>query len=340
MPDFLDRQHTLDTYWRAIIPFGRNVASYKFALAKSLIELSDQGKTSILLEELAVPFAKHIVEHVQLAPKQATSASSRFIEACRKRANGDIDDQELIDQTVRLGFNNVIDAFHIVNNGEIPVRFFVDDRKGGKGGITVTDELFRLRERLQFQNLPSEVEARWRLVETAWQLNLPKGLVIGLDEQGTILTASDRGRRIAVTRSRDALNGYQKGKCFYCFADITIEGTDETLADVDHFFPWVLQRLGVNLPVDGVWDLVLACRRCNRGIDGKSSRVPTKRLLERLSTRNEFLIASHHPLKETLIAQTGGSYSDRVKFLNSIHETAWQSLIHTWEPRLENEVAF
>jgi hypothetical protein len=68
-----------------------------------------------------------------------------------------------------LGFNNVIDAFHVVNRGEIPVRFFSDERKNG-GGIRLTDELFRLRERLQFGNLPQEVEARWRLVETAWQL--------------------------------------------------------------------------------------------------------------------------------------------------------------------------
>jgi hypothetical protein len=100
-------------------------------------------------------------------------------------------------------------------------------------------------------------------------------------------------------------NGYQKGKCFYCFSDISIEGNDDTLADVDHFLLRVLLQLGVQLPVDGVWNLVLACRRCNRGIDGKSSRIPAKRLLERLDTRNEFLIASHHPLKETLIVQTG-----------------------------------
>jgi len=32
MADFLERQRTLDSYWRAVILFGRNVASYKFAL--------------------------------------------------------------------------------------------------------------------------------------------------------------------------------------------------------------------------------------------------------------------------------------------------------------------
>jgi hypothetical protein len=39
MAEFLERQRTPENYWRAVILFGQNVASYKFALAKSLIEL-------------------------------------------------------------------------------------------------------------------------------------------------------------------------------------------------------------------------------------------------------------------------------------------------------------
>jgi len=37
--EFYEVEPSLDNYWRAIILFGRNVASYKFALAKSLYEL-------------------------------------------------------------------------------------------------------------------------------------------------------------------------------------------------------------------------------------------------------------------------------------------------------------
>jgi hypothetical protein len=69
-------------------------------------------------------------------------------------------------------------------------------------------------------------------------------------------------------------------------------------------------------------------------------RVPLKRLLERLHTRNEFLITSHHPLKETLIAQTGDSTQSRTDFLNTVHGTALERLIHTWEPGSELEAAF
>jgi len=106
----------------------------------------------------------HVVEHLAKAPKQATSSSSRFLESCRKFADGSLNRGQLIAQTAKLGFNDVIDAFHIVNRDEIPIRFFVDERQS-TGGIRLTDELSRLRERLQFGNLPQEIEARWRSVE-------------------------------------------------------------------------------------------------------------------------------------------------------------------------------
>jgi hypothetical protein len=46
-------------------------------------------------------------------------------------------------------------------------------------------------------------------------------------------------------------------------------------------------------------------------------RLPDLTYLERLHTRNEFLISSHHPLKETLIQQTGSSEKARVIFVTS-----------------------
>lgn len=210
MPEFLERQRTPENYWRAVILFGQNVASYKFALAKSLIELSANGNESVKLNDLAEPFSRHIVEHLSKAPKQATSSSSRFLDSCRKFTSGEIGKDELIGQTAKLGFNNVIDAFHVVNHDEIPIRFFTDERKNG-GGIRLTDKLFGLRERLQFGNLPSEVEARWRLVETAWQLRVAR-TALAVDVENESLVVSRNGRRANLTSCRDALNGYQKGK--------------------------------------------------------------------------------------------------------------------------------
>ena len=137
-------------------------------------------------------------------------------------------------------------------------------------------------------------------------------------------------RRKSITGARDALSGYQKGHCFYCSDSFSLKATEPP--DVDHFFPRILTREWPVEVLDGVWNLVLACRRCNRGVAGKSDRVPSIKLLERLNARNEFLIASNHPLRDTLIAQTGGKESERRAFLSARHTAACAALIHKWEP--------
>jgi hypothetical protein len=234
MTAFTQVSPSLENYWRAIILFGRNVASYKFALGKSLLEAARAGKTFVPIAELARPFAGHIAQHLKLADKQATSRSSQFLDSCRKFNRGELTEEQLAEATVRLGFNNVIDAFHVVGPGEIQKRFFTDERASPQNGIRLTDDLFRLTEQYQHRNLPYEIEARWRLVETAWELTLPAtALVVAPDDELKCLVTDGRhGRRKAITSCRHALNGYQKGKCFYCFGDISlVEGADD-LADV------------------------------------------------------------------------------------------------------------
>lgn len=330
---FVSKVPQIEDYWRGIILFGRNVTSYKFALAKSLLNLKPQSGELVKLEDLAPIYSKYLVEHLKEAKKQGTSNSSKFLDGCRKHSTGEIDRNELIDLTLRFGFNNVIDAFHVVGKGDIPKRFYIDERRNNKG-IRITEEFEKLLNRLQSSNLPQEVEARWNLVETAWELGVSRSLVsIEHDEDQQLLYTFDRDRRRkSVTGSRDALNGYQKGKCFYCFSDISIDDDSRELyPEVDHFFPHTLKHHGFSNIVDGVWNLVLSCQDCNRGEGGKFASVPTIKLLGRLHRRNEFLISSHHPLKETLIQQSGKSEETRKSFLNDFHSKAWAVLIHTWE---------
>ena len=85
-----------ETYWRSIILFGANVASYKFALAESLIELIPKGRSTITLEELAEPYTKYICMHLAKSPKQTTSNSSKFLETCSKFNKGMTSKDELI----------------------------------------------------------------------------------------------------------------------------------------------------------------------------------------------------------------------------------------------------
>jgi hypothetical protein len=131
MTDFLAKSPTLDSNWRAVVLFGRNVTSYKFALAKTLLEIADRADDRVALEDLAAPFARHLCEHLGRVDKQATSRSSQFLEACRPFNKGELPEEKLVQTTVRLGFNNVIDAFHVVSAGPVPVRFFVNERNAG-----------------------------------------------------------------------------------------------------------------------------------------------------------------------------------------------------------------
>jgi hypothetical protein len=343
---FAEVHPSLDNYWRAIILFGRNVASYKFALGGTLLDLAHRGRSAVPLTELALPFARRVACHLKMADKQATSSSSRFLQACRQFNRGELTEAQLRDATVRLGFNNVIDAFHVVGNGEVGVRFFVDERNTPAKGIRLTDEALKLPELYQHRNLPSEVEARWRLVETAWQLDMPvNAMVVSYDpELEWLVTESRENRRACITPCRDALNGYQKGKCFYCFGDISLVEGSADLADVDHFLPHCLKACRADFRwaglLDGVWNLVLACQTCNRGSAGKFGLVPELRFLERLHRRNEFLIGSHHPLRETLLLQTGETAQDRVSFLNDAYGGAVKLLIQRWKPAHEHEPAF
>jgi len=329
---FQEEYPTLESYWRSIILFGRNVASYKFALAKSLLEIVPTGKTEITLEELANPFSKNLCEHMLQAPKQATSRTSQFLNTCKDYNNDAISYDQLIEVTRKKGFVNVIDAFHNVNNDELPIKFYEKDYTSSSKKIILTDEIFRLTDIAFYDNLMNEAESRWNLVETAWELNISKNLLnIQYDDHSKLLFVGDQFRRKDVTSARAALNGYQKGKCFYCFDDITTENKNEAICDVDHFFPHTLQSHMKNVNLDGVWNLVLACKTCNRGEKGKFAKIPTHKYLERLNKRNEFLIESHHPLRETLMQQTGKTAKERQSFLQKIDKQAINLLIHRWE---------
>jgi hypothetical protein len=341
--NFTQYSPTREDFWRSIVLFGRNVASYKFALAKSLLEIAPKEPTFVRLDELAAPFSKHVAEHLAGVDKQGTSSSSRFLDACRKFNRGELDRSGLVDQTVSLGFQNVIDAFHVVNREPIQTRFFTDERKN-RGGIVLTDDFFRLKETMQCENLPAEAEARWRLVETAWSLDFNPALLSVRHDQRVNLFFVIGGdqRRVDVTSAKDSLNGYQKGKCFYCFRDISIVPSSLLLADVDHFLPHTLivRARPEECNLNGVWNLVLSCQECNRGADGKFMRVPKLEYLERLHRRNSYLIDSHHPLRETLMLQTGATQPERRRFLQKRYDWAKSLVIHDWSPVNQLEATF
>jgi hypothetical protein len=74
---------------------------------------------------------------------------------------------------------------------------------------------------------------------------------------------------------------------------------------------------------------------CNRGERGKFVAVPSPRLVGRLHQRNNWLVDSHHPLRETIILQTGMDVESRASFLRMRQRIALDALVHEWEPAAE-----
>lgn len=343
MTEFQINDPSLESQWRALILFGKNSATYKFAFAKSLLELVDKETTSITLSDLARPFSQNITEHLKHSDKQGSSNSSKFLNYCRDYNKGLVDEAHLLAQTEKLGFVNVVDAFQNVSGGQIPNLFYQKDYSNGNKKIIIADDLLKLKESFHFQNFENETEARWKLVETAWNLQInPSLLEVQYDEASSLFfLENDFMRRVDITSVRDSLNGYQKGKCFYSFLDISIIQGSPDICHVDHFLPHVNKQIhwenGAN--INGVWNLVLAHSSMNNTKE-KGAKVPDKKYLQRLFNRNEFYISSKHPLAETIINQTGLTKENRRNFLQKHYNIALENSIVTWTPSEELEGTF
>ena len=111
---YIENDMTLENFWRSIFLFGKNTASYKFALAKSLLEI-DTTKNFISLEELALPYSKNISLHLEKGERQITRKTQvNFLESCKKFNEGQIDQSKLIEETLKTAFDNVIPRFHTI----------------------------------------------------------------------------------------------------------------------------------------------------------------------------------------------------------------------------------
>ena len=343
MTEFQINDPSLESQWRALILFGKNSATYKFAFAKSLLELIENETTSISIEELAKPFSRNITEHLKISDKQGNSSSSKFLSFCRDFNKGIIDQNQILNQTEKLGFVNVVDAFQNVNGGQIPNLFYEKDYSNGNKRIVITDDLLKLKESFHFQNFENETEARWKLVETAWNLKInPNLLEVKYDAISSLFFLENEFmKRVDITSVRDSLNGYQKGKCFYSFLDISLIQGSSDICHVDHFLPHVNKQThyknGAN--VNGVWNLVLAHSSMNSTKE-KGAKVPHRKYLQRLFNRNEFYISSKHPLAETIINQTGETKAIIMGFLEKQYNLALDQSIITWTPSEEHKGTF
>ena len=316
--------------WRSILLFGKNTATYKFALGGALIEVTQTGSERITLEELAVPFSRRICEHLKIEDRQAVSASSQFIEACRRFNTQDIDLDELVSVTVAKGFNNVLDAFHVVGGEDVPSRFFTVEGLTKNRVLHPDDRLLRI-ETSKSAVLEGEVEARWRLVETAWSIGVPAQLLDVQMDRTTeeLIVSRDLDTRKSIGNAKWAFSGYQDGKCFYCNVELDTIDLVMTQTHVDHVIPHSLGKF-MTTDVDHVWNLVNACADCNLS---KSNNMPEYGFVERVYQRNEYYIHSNHPLKDAIIRATGKTAAERVRTVRRAFDDAGKLMPTSWNPR-------
>jgi hypothetical protein len=184
--DFLSKRPTLDSNWRAVVLFGRNVVSYKFALAKTLLDMAGRADDRVPLEELAVPFARHLCEHLARVDRQATSRSSRFLDACRAFNHGELADDRLVATTARLGFNKSSTP----STWSAPAR-----SRSASSSTSAAPAATPSASRTSCAGSPPRCRGpAWRLVETVWALDLPRaGSQCRPTQRGTCCSSSGPG---------------------------------------------------------------------------------------------------------------------------------------------------
>lgn len=326
--NYIGDKPTLDNYWRAILLLGRNTASYKFSLAKTLLNLSKK-ESSIKVEDIAIPFALNICDHLKKNKKQHTGLSNSFLSDCTKFIEKKINSEQLKDSSIKNGFNYVLDAFHNVAGSTMPL--FYENLKNKKK-ILLTDNYYRLLENNYRYDLDFEIQSRWEVWENGITEKInPRFLQYRVNKESENLDCFiDKKRRIDTHSLRPHLNIHQKGKCFYCFAKITIEKGFNNSCEVDHYFPHKLKDFGF-FNVDQVWNLVLSCINCNRGTSGKSLKIPNKKYLKILNKRNNWYIKSYRNIGYTIMKQTGENEKDRIKFLETFDTNAFKNIPVRWE---------
>lgn len=299
-------------YWRAIILYGINTATYKIALGQCLVGFARQGKTTVTMHELAEEFFTLYLERLRTGKPQLMLPNRRTVmERIVDQYNlGKLSRTAAVDRVETEAFGDVVPRFHTVNNLAVPVKFY----EQADGRLVITDSLFEVFSSEDSIGLEGELGSRWDLLEAAFEMKRENSHLIN-DIRRFYL---DRGYdRTDITHTRPVLNGYQKGLCFYC--GVPLKDSD---VHVDHCIPRQL------VSHDEIWNLVLAHDFCN---SQKSDALPGPAYVEKLIQRNEHFIASNHPIKAKLIEQLGPTAKHRRTYVHQVYSDARAVIKYTWE---------
>ena len=289
---------------RAILLFGKNAATYKFALLKTLMEFNP--KSSLDYSDIGQIFLKHLVEHHRSCPHQhqrktPTELSKKMTAYIAGETNWD----SLFSTAEDSIYNNVFDALQNIGSGSISDAHRLIEHDKSNRKIILTDNLNMIQSNDKLRQLVTEEsEARWRVVEEAWRNDITPLMI--LDERDKSFYTRTKDHRVNLRSAVATIGPYQKGRCFYCgkLWDESADSQEHNFPEVDHFIPLsMLARKpfkGVN--PNGVWNLVISCMNCNRGHKGKLDQIADASYFDRLLARNYYYTEEHkHSMRFSIL---------------------------------------
>ena len=283
-------------YWRAIVHFGLNTATYKPALSICLLKAANEGRTIIKWQDLAKDFLDIYSARLDsnAMPQQGIMGRQTKLERIIKQLRvGRLALSEAVDMVAKDGFVDVVPRFHniIGTSASLAADKFYEVEFGSH--LIIKDALLGIANE-DFDNLVAGSEARWGMLEGSFHVrhsNHDIALANSIREMYLI----DGDNRKSLTHLKPFLAPFQANVCFYCSLPMAV-------SEVDHVLPrQVLQH-------DKLWNLVLAHKLCN---GQKLDMVVLPYIVEKLIQRNENIMGSTSRKKAEIHKALGTTPTER-----------------------------
>ncbi len=299
--------------WKGIILFGLNAATYKMALANSLLDFSAKEATEISWEDLSQSFLYQYQKRLDTTnmPQQNNSNRLTVMERVVKSLKlGSITQTEAIEKVSTDGLKNVVPRFQTIGRDKkIAHEYFYKIDYGKK--IILKDSLLAFNNE-DHKELHDELMARWSLLEGVFSITINNFKLANDIREVYLLNGY---RRTNLTKNIPFLTGYQGNTCFYCGEVLTKD------IHVDH----VLPRQVMNN--DEIWNLVLAHGECNLQ---KSDKLVGPHFIQKLIARNENIMGSNHPWKNKISNALGVTPQKRAASLRKHYDDVKKVLGSYW----------
>lgn len=289
---------TNEDFFKGIVLFGLNAATYKMGLAQTLITAS-RSKSNVLnwgdLSETYFDIYLNRLRQNQMPQQGNPNRLTKMERIVKEYELGVLSRTGAISKVAEIAFEDVVPRFQTIGTDKnIVSDYFYEIDFGNK--LVLKDTLLSL-DTLQLDQLEAEVLARWGLLEGAFSINQTDFKLVNDIRE---IYLKDGYNRKTLTSNIPFLAGYQGNTCFYCGEPMVND------IHVDH----VLPRQVLNH--DDIWNLVLAHGDCNLL---KSDRLVGAHFIQKLIARNENIMGSNHPWKARIANALGTTANRRADTL-------------------------